>query len=272
MSIECTNNGFYNGTTSARLVLQLALGLLLRNPRQQPNLIRNVPQHAQDALVALDKRHLLVLQPLVLPQLEPIPIPPAIPLLNKLILLLDPLLNLLGDRPKPKARNTREEVVRSLEVETAVERVEVGWAGDVHCCAELAVRVGFEEFEGGGGERIGGGRGGGRENRDGLREVREDDLSCARVGKESGEKGNAQRTCTCSGLVTAKLTTRYNHLCAAESIPLNTTPPNHAQKQTSPTSSRMRSLKSGERRAGQLVRTKAYESAKRLKRAKHMTR
>ena len=57
---------------------------------------------------------------------------------------------------------------RSLEVEAAVEEVEVGWAGDVHRRAELAVWVGFEEF--GVGNDVGG-------DGDGLGEVGEDDLS-----------------------------------------------------------------------------------------------
>jgi len=45
-----------------------------------------------------------------------------------------------------ESRDTREEVMRRLEVETTVEEIEVGRARDVHCGPKLTVRVRFEEF------------------------------------------------------------------------------------------------------------------------------
>lgn len=61
--------------------------------------------------------------------------------------------------------------------------------------------------------------------------------------------------------MTAKQTITYIHRCAAESMLRRTMPPNQPQKQTTPTSSRTRSLNRGERRPGQRVRRKEYERA-----------
>jgi len=71
--------------------------------------------------------------------------------------------------------------------------------------------------------------------------------------------------------VTAKLTTRYKSLRRLLGIPPRTRPPNQVQNDAMPASSRRRSLKSGDLRAGQRDRRKPYDRANRLKRAKLMT-
>ena len=104
--------------------MQLAPSLRLRNLSQDRHLIRHVPQDSEDFSVAFNKAKGMISQPFV-------------------GVLGCKVLHEHVDLTEVVSRHAREEVVRDLHVQTAVEKVEVRWAADVHRCAQLAMRKAF---------------------------------------------------------------------------------------------------------------------------------
>lgn len=118
-------------------MMQFTLGIRLRHLGQQLDLIRHVLEHAQDTHVALRKRHLLVHESFALLQL----MTAERTISHEGLLIFDPLLKFARDCSEAESRDAREQVVGRLEIESTVEKVEIGRAGDVHRGAELTVRV-----------------------------------------------------------------------------------------------------------------------------------
>lgn len=104
------------------------LNLPIRHHLHDLQLIRHTLQRPPNLPIALPKPKLGVLQPLLLAE----------------------LLNQIRRVEEVVPRETREEVVRDLEVQSAVQEGERGVADDVGCGAELAVHEGFGGAEVGG--------------------------------------------------------------------------------------------------------------------------
>lgn len=101
--------------------MDLAFGLGLSHSAQDLDLVSYLPQDAQDLPVPIQEPQGVIFQPF----------------------LLAPIYDVFAGGSEVLSGYPREEVVDDLEVETAVNEVQVRWTDDVHCCPGLTMDEGF---------------------------------------------------------------------------------------------------------------------------------